>query len=102
MNAQKEKFTKAISNAIRNKVIDGITILDLLDYEIVSYSPGTVGNEDLESWSNANISAIVKGSIIRDGETFSLNRYKIDLLHLSIQYNSLKKEFEIDILETEL
>ena len=31
MNVQKEKFTKAISNAIRNKVIDGITILDLTE-----------------------------------------------------------------------
>ncbi len=93
----KEKLFIAISSAIKNKIIDGITILDLLDYEIVSYSPGTVNKEDMELWTNANISAIIKGFTIRDGERFNINRLKIDLLHLSMQYNQSKEEFSVEI-----
>lgn len=102
MLPNEEKLFIAISNAIKNKVIDNVTILELLDYKIISYSPGTVNKEDMELWTKANISAIIKGFIVRDGETLNLNRYKIDLLHLSIQYDKYKEEFSIDILETEL
>ena len=91
----------AISNAIRNKVIDGITVEDLLEYEVISYSPGTVAMSDMELWTNANISAIIKGFTIRDGEMFNINRLKIDLLHLSLQYNQSKEEFSVEICEME-
>lgn len=102
MLSKEEKLFLAISNAIRNKVIDGITVEDLLEYEIISYSPGKVSMSDMELWTNANISAIIKGFTTRDGGRFNINRLKIDLLHLSLQYNRSKEEFLVEIFETEL
>lgn len=102
METTKEKFFTAISNAIKNKVIDGITISDLLEYKVISYSPGTVGGSNMELWKRADISAVVKGFTIRGGEPFNLNQFPIDLLHIYIQYDKDKEEFSIIIPETEL
>lgn len=102
METTKEKFFTAISNAIKNNVIDGITVSDLLDYKVISYSPGTAGESNMELWKRANISAVVKGFTIRDGEPFNLNRFPINLLHLYIQYDKDKEVFSITIPETEL
>ncbi|MBR2332629.1 MAG: hypothetical protein IKA38_09150 [Alistipes sp.] len=102
MKQMKEKFTLAISNAIKNKIIDGITISDLLDYEIVSYSPGTANKEKVELWTKANISATIKGYTTRDNGKFNINRYRIKLLHIDIQYDKSKEEFSINIHENKL
>ena len=99
--AKEAKLFRAISNAIRNKVIDGITVEDLLEYKIISYSPGTVAMSDMELWTNANISAIIKGFTTRDGGRFNINRLKIGFLHLSIQYDQSKEEFSVEICKTE-
>ncbi len=98
----KEIFTQAISNTIKNKVVDNVTILELLDYKIISYSPGTTGESNMELWKRANISAVVKGFTIRNGEQFNLNCFPINLLHLYIQYDNDKEMFSIIIPETEL
>ena len=101
MLAKEAKLFMAISNAIRNKVIDGITVEDLLEYEVISYSPWTVAMSDMELWTNANISAIIKGFTIRDGERFNINKLEISMLHLSLQYDQAKEEFSVEICKTE-